>query len=96
MNKNYRRGYEIERKAVKELKELGYNAVRTAGSHSPFDVIAWNEDQVRFIQIKRSKKYKDPSKTTIKKLMQEKTPYTASKEIWVWVDRKGFVKCPIW
>ena len=37
---NYRRGYLAERKAVKLLELAGYTVARTAGSHSPFDVVA--------------------------------------------------------
>ncbi len=38
-NKNYIRGVALEREVVKIFKEAGWDAVRTAGSHSPYDVV---------------------------------------------------------
>ena len=68
-NKNYRRGYETERKAKKELELAGYYVIRSAGSHSQFDLIAlptWKSDELQGtenddvqpigIQLKRQKK----------------------------------------
>jgi len=53
-NKNYIKGRRKEYKYVKIMRELGFIAQRTAGSHSPFDVIAINPDtkQIRLIQCK--------------------------------------------
>lgn len=50
---NYHRGYLIERRACKLLEQAGYVVARTAGSHSPFDVVAVNANGVRLIQVKR-------------------------------------------
>lgn len=36
---NYQRGVRLEREVVKIFKDAGWEAIRTAGSHSPFDVI---------------------------------------------------------
>jgi len=52
MPTNYQRGRAIEYQAIHMLKEQGYAAQRTAGSHGPFDIIAWNADSIRLIQIK--------------------------------------------
>ena len=38
-NKNYQKGVRLEREVVKIFEEKGWSAIRTAGSHSPFDVI---------------------------------------------------------
>lgn len=54
-NKNYLKGRRKEYKIVNRYKELGYNIVqRTAGSHSPFDIIAINlkKREIRLIQCK--------------------------------------------
>ena len=54
-NKNYIKGRNKEYKIVKELRELGFDIVqRTAGSHSPIDVIAINKltKVIRFVQAK--------------------------------------------
>jgi Holliday junction resolvase len=91
---NYRRGYITENKAVNQLKKMGYTAVRTAGSHSPFDVIAWKQDEVRFIQLKRTKKWKNYN-LEVKQISEQKVPKSVKLELWVWVDRKGFTKVEI-
>lgn len=59
---NYKKGVRLEREVVNLFKSNGYNAVRTAGSHSPFDVIIWKETKnnkkicfVAFVQCKVKK-----------------------------------------
>jgi len=54
----YRKGVRKEQKVVNELKEAGYDIVqRTAGSHSPIDIIAISKDTkgILFIQCKSDK-----------------------------------------
>lgn len=54
-NKNYEKGRRKEYKICNELKEAGFEIVqRTAGSHSPVDIIAINKElgEIRFIQAK--------------------------------------------
>ena len=52
-NKNYLKGRRYEYEVIKRWKERGYEATRTAGSHSSADVIAWRTDRkVSFIQCK--------------------------------------------
>lgn len=63
-NKNYVNGRAKEYRIVNKLKEEGYIAQRTAGSHSPYDVIAIHPDKkiVLLVQSKpesMSKKAKD-------------------------------------
>jgi len=62
MNKNYKKGVRLEREIISIFKEKGYIAMRTAGSHSPFDVILVKETQenkkicfVAFVQCKIKK-----------------------------------------
>jgi len=50
---SYRRGRDLEYLCVRELRKAGWRGQRTAGSHSPFDVIAWNRQGIRLIQVKR-------------------------------------------
>ena len=40
---NYQKGIRLEREIVSIFKEHGFNCLRTAGSHSPYDVIIWKE-----------------------------------------------------
>lgn len=54
-NTHYNKGREKEYNICRRLKREGYQiAQRTAGSHSPFDVIAINKDTktIRLIQSK--------------------------------------------
>ena len=52
MTTNYKRGYRCVVLARKHLQALGWEAVRTAGSHSPFDLVAWKPGRVLFVQVK--------------------------------------------
>ncbi len=53
----YRKGANAERWLVKRYKEHGAtHAMRTAGSHSPFDVIALFKDHTEVVQIKAGRK----------------------------------------
>ena len=50
-NKNYLKGRRKEYKIVNKFKEKGLIAQRTAGSHSPFDVIAINPKERRIFLV---------------------------------------------
>ena len=53
--KRYGKGRNYEYKAIKFLKELGFDICqRTAGSHSPIDVLAIDTKKkiIRFVQVK--------------------------------------------
>ncbi len=52
-NKRYRKGYRFENALLNRLKKEGYDAVvRTAGSHSPYDIIAIKDAKLFLIQCK--------------------------------------------
>jgi Holliday junction resolvase len=87
---NYERGVEVERKAIAQLEQVGYLAYRTAGSHGEWDVIAVNPNGVRFIQCKREKEKLGNWDILLDQLREIKVPFNATKELWVWVDRKGW------
>lgn len=44
-NKNYLSGRRLEYETVHTWVEKGYEAMRTAGSHGPFDVLAFRVDR---------------------------------------------------
>jgi Holliday junction resolvase len=93
---NYRRGYEIERKVVNMLRKEGSVSVRSAGSHSPWDVMCVDSYIVRLIQCKRVKKYRQSMfDADIKELQRLKTPRCCSKELWVWEDGYGWVRTKV-
>jgi len=56
VNKNYIKGRNAEYYFKKKLESQGYAVIRTAGSHSPADLIAGNGNLVYAIQVKASKK----------------------------------------
>jgi len=53
-NKNYVRGRSKEYRLIEKYRKLGYYFIvqRTAGSKSPFDIIAISTDEVILIQSK--------------------------------------------
>ena len=51
-NRSYRSGIRLEYLAAKELREAGYLVIRSAGSHSPFDLVCIRKDGIRLIQVK--------------------------------------------
>ena len=59
---HYQKGVRLEREVIQLFKENGYTAFRTAGSHSPFDVVLVKTTEenkkicfVAFVQCKVSK-----------------------------------------
>ena len=88
---NYRRGYRFEQWIVNTLKDEGYIAQRTAGSHSCVDVIAMKHVSIRLIQAKTCKK--DAEKIMKRELeafrkIRHLLPMVATLEVWVKEDRK--------
>jgi len=77
---NYRKGYLREIKAVHELKRKGYLAFRTAGSKSPFDVVAISKSEILLLQVKSKRKN---LKEEIRKLKKIKVPKCAKKQLWI-------------
>ena len=55
VNKNYVSGRRFEYTIKKALEKLGWIAIRSAGSHSPFDIIAIKEDKILLLQLKKYK-----------------------------------------
>ena len=59
---NYTKGRDLEYEVLKIFRKAGFMAARTAGSHSPYDVIIWKETKenkkicfVAFVQCKVKK-----------------------------------------
>lgn len=59
MRTNYHRGAEREHYIKKKLEKQGYFVIRSAGSHSPVDLVAIKKGEVRLIQS-RKRKYLRP------------------------------------
>jgi len=59
---NYTKGVRLEREVIQIFKKAGYTAFRSAGSHSPFDVVLVKQTEenkkicfVAFVQCKVKK-----------------------------------------
>jgi Holliday junction resolvase len=75
-----------------ECKKEGYwYCTRSAGSHSPFDVIAMDSDDVLLIQVKRSKKPVNIERLA-DSIRRVRTPPNVHKCVWVWIDGKGWAE----
>ena len=92
---NTRRGHDTERRCAQELKELGYDVIRSAASKSVWDIIAIGSDDIRLIQCKRTKKTIRSAaapKSVLREMREAPAPSIGvNKQLWTWVDRKGWV-----
>ena len=105
MNKNYIRGRNTEYKCMHYLKAKGYYVMRTAGSHTEFDVIGISDQHLLLVQLKRHKecpktyrgwkafklKY-DRKLTRLRNRMKEYLPQGAVVSMWVWIDSRGWLQ----
>lgn len=89
-NSKYRRGATTEYRIMKQLEEEGYTCTRSSGSHGMWDIVAINSKEVKLIQAKRVKKGKYYKDESLDPFIALEVPVGISKELWVWVDRKGF------
>jgi len=91
MSKQYTSGYLAELEIIHILRDAGYFATRSAGSHTVVDIFAVNKNEVKLIQSKKFGR-----KTTIKsyinskslqkdidRLRNLKSPANVSKEMWI-------------
>ena len=99
MNKNYIRGRTKEYQAKNELENQGYLVTRSAGSKGVYDLWAVDSRNLKLIQLKRSKKTLTPAQLEVvfKDAIESMRgiyhlPDIAQKELWVWLDRKGWLK----
>ena len=82
---NYTKGRAKEYFCIQQLTQEGYLAIRSAGSHSPADVIAFliepipEKPLIRFIQCKAMKYI---GKKVIKELQDLCLPLIIQREIW--------------
>jgi len=90
-NKNYMVGYRAEREAMRILAKDGMQVLRTAGSHGIFDVVGFDKNVCRFIQIKVCQNGKANSFVTLRKFMEKiDLPKNCTSELWVYEKRVGW------
>lgn len=75
MATNYRKGANFEYRTKSDLEKMGYSVVRSAGSHSPADLIAMKHGEIAAIQCKFS----------------GILPPREWNELWEWCDNAGVV-----
>lgn len=78
-NKLYKKGLYYENKARKELEAQGFYIIRSAASKGLWDIVAINNNIVRFIQVKTNDL---PRLNERKNLANFKCPINSTKEIW--------------
>ena len=90
----YTKGQRYQYKARDELIKDGFQVMTSARSLGIFDIIAWNEFSVRWIQIKSSskKKFHELSPAELQEIEEVPIPCGYDKEIWIWFKRKGWRK----
>lgn len=54
MATNYTRGSDFERRTKAQLEGFGYAVIRSAGSHSPADLVAMRHGEIVGVQCKRN------------------------------------------
>ena len=87
---NYESGVVGERKCVHELRDdYGFTAIRTAGSHGTFDVIAWNDLCLIMVQCKRVRKHRPPSRQEVASIRSCAVPPGTNTEIWIYTKGVG-------
>ena len=81
-NKHYIKGYKKEQRIVNNLKKLGFDiAQRTAGSHSPIDIIAVHRKTKKICLIQaKPRGYSD------KKIMEDMKWLCDEFQVEFWVE----------
>ena len=77
----YRVGYLYEQEVRKLLENTGYYVVRSAGSKGFFDLVAFNSNSIRLIQVKKRGKLSPKQKTEFQVIF-DKLPPNATIEVW--------------
>lgn len=69
MRKIYFKGYKLERKVVNQARAKGYISFRSAGSHSPIDLVIVNhkDRKIELVQCKAGESYKESFKDKLAK-----------------------------
>ncbi len=96
MNQQYMTGYRAELRAKSFLEGEGYKVIRSSGSKGEIDLVAYNKENVRFIQIKKTKNKSIPSyRSERASLSKLAIPSEIKVELWVWEGIRGWHFLPI-
>lgn len=82
---SYQRGYKRELELIRRLKRSKrfHTVLRSAGSRSPFDIVALSQYKIYLIQVKTGK---GRFKKEIRSLKRLKVPPCARKQLWIYDD----------
>lgn len=88
----YKKGYlkELEAKRILKRKKKFHTVFRSAGSHSPFDIVAISNSKVLLLQVKSGK---FSLKKELKKLRTIKVPGSVKKQLWYIEKNWKIVNC---
>jgi len=67
----YSQGANFERRVAKDLAEQGWFVVRSAGSHSPVDLIGLRQGEIILIQCKTDRRISKVAKAQLSALANE-------------------------
>ncbi len=95
---NYNRSREVEYMARDLLRSNGYQVIRSSGSQSPVDLIAWREhDYPIFLQIKRTRihlthagKVAQTYHDDLDAFRKIICPHMGTRHLWIWEDRHSW------
>jgi Holliday junction resolvase len=86
-----KKGSAGEYRAMRMLEALGFYCLRSAGSHGPIDVLAFDAVSIRAIQVKTGDHAAcSPAEREALKLLP--LPACASREVWVF---KNYARQPL-
>ena len=83
---NYKKGRNNEYRSMRLLEASGYQTLRSAGSHSPFDVVGYNRTGCVFVQVKTNEW---PAPAEMETLQAIQLPANCAKIVHRWDDRKS-------
>ncbi|MBT9252190.1 MAG: hypothetical protein KM296_00545 [Brockia lithotrophica] len=84
---HYRKGRNAEYAVKRKLEKEGYIVIRSAGSHSPADLIAVNEEKIVFVQVKSTN---NPSQ--IRQMFMQAKKELSSLPSPPYVEKRVYVK----
>ncbi len=86
----YRKGRAAEYAAMKDLRLNDYQVIRSAGSKSPADLLAWDINHFRFIQVKNYKRYNSTVYANwVKELTEFKRTVPENAKVELWLYKRG-------
>ncbi len=95
VNKNYVSGRRFEYTIKKELQDQGWIAIRSAGSHSPFDIVAIKGNKILLLQLKKYQGGKMPFseyRKEMRKLFELDIAKTLEPTVAIIQDKEGLRK----